>query len=97
MLKLVAAIVATRRHGRRESGRPDIIYLAHSAKESSTPADKASETADQYCRAGRPNHGRHRPGIGRGDESRCRRRSGDHPLAIAGLQARGIGLIILGE
>ncbi len=58
MLKLVAAIVATRRHGRRESGRPDLIYLAHSAKESSTPA-AGFGNGRSIRRADRPNDGRH--------------------------------------
>ena len=40
------------------------------------------EMAHQELARDRANNGRHRPGNGRGDESRCRRRSGDQPRCV---------------
>ena len=65
--------------GRGPVGGPHLIYLTHSAKESPTPALWLWKWPIKILGADRPNDGRHRPGIGRGDESRCRRRSGGCP------------------
>jgi hypothetical protein len=57
-----------------------LTYLAHSAKESSTPA-AGFPNGRSILGADRPNDDRHRPGFGRGDESRCRRRRAASPPA----------------
>jgi hypothetical protein len=64
--------------GRGLVGGPHFIYLAHNAKESSTPGHGWRKRPIN-SQGTRRSDGRHWPGIGRGDESRCRRRSGDHP------------------
>jgi len=70
--------VACGQDGRGPVGGPHLIYPAHSAKESSTPVG-GFRNGRSILGLIAPNDGRDRPGNGRGDESRCRRRSGNQP------------------